>query len=781
MMGCRGIFGTFLIALAVAQVRGVEPANGPEMKFGFGEPQVIKLDWSTRALQVHDLNGNGLQDLAVINNDSAQIELLYQLPKDEPPALVQQRLQRNRWDPILSDGNFRSEKITIGVPLFDLGVGDLNNDGLPDLVYSSRSTPLTVRYQGENGHWLETLEFDGFDALGWRGTLKVADLNGDGLAQVVLLAADAVRVFSQDASGRLQEPEVYFVTGENPFNLELVDVSGNGLMDICYVSTEGQQAFVMREQLDDGGFGAERRFVLDRSLRMYTPLRPEAGRPLQFSSVDSRSGSLEFFEIQRAEEPEHTRPLDGVQPLIYPVFRKVNEGARYSFADLSGNGEPDLQVVNPASAELMVYLKKNGRYQAMKRFPSFSAISSLAGGRFFDSAEEGVVALSREEKTLGISYYDSQGRLSFPRLIEIGESGDPLVCHAVDLDGDGFDELALILESKGQRQLVVVRPEDRSDRASKWELVMKMDLESPRRRPEAIRVVDVFGQRGPGLMLFVPREAPVFLAPVVGGDSYELELVGERSSIRESLLKDITPAQISEFDVNGDGYKELVAARSGFVRALRFADDTLEMVDQFNARRSGDLVSGVIPHIENGLLKSLVLYVEKEGELQFLLRDEDGVLRYRRSEKVGPISLSGWKQFSGQGPEESTYLLYGEDRFWYFAPSSSSWKREIGDSYETQLEDVFFSQVHWADFDADGQLELIAVDGTENVLEILSRSADGWTRLMYWEIFEQNMHYRGRTGAKLEPREVVRADLNGDGKLDFAFLIHDRILIYPQE
>jgi hypothetical protein len=43
------------------------------------------------------------------------------------------------------------------------------------------------------------------------------------------------------------------------------------------------------------------------------------------------------------------------------------------------------------------------------------------------------------------------------------------------------------------------------------------------------------------------------------------------------------------------------------------------------------------------------------------------------------------------------------------------------------------------------------------------------------------MHYQGRTGAKLEPREAVVADLNGDGRLDFAFLIHDRIIVYPQE
>ncbi len=747
---------------------------------GFGEPEVIKLDWSTRSLQVHDLDGDGLKDLAVINNDTAQIELLYQRASGAESETGQQRLQRNRWDPVLSDAAYKSTKITIGVPMFDLGVGDLNNDGRPDLAYSSRSTPLTVRYQDSEGQWLETQEFDGFEALGWQGTLKVSDLNGDGLNQIVLLSDDALRVFSQDEKGRMGEPDVYFVTGENPFNLHIVDSTGDGLAEICYLTTEGKQAFVMREQLADGGFGGERRFILDRPVRMVTPMIEADADSVQFAAVESRSGSLEFFKIEPAPDSGDKRGLEGVSPIRYPLYKGTTAGVRYGFADLNGDGEPDLQVANPSASELTVFLKKQGRYEASRSFPTFSAISSLAGGRFFEAKSEGVVALSREEGTLGYSDFAARGRLSFPRLLKIGE-GDPLVCEAVDLDGDDFDELALLLEESGERRLVFARPEDRSDPASAWEIIHEMTVESPRRQPEAMRVVDIFGELGPGLMLFVPREPPVFLAPVAEGSAYELEAVGEDSSVRKSLLQGITSAQVSEIDVDSDGSPELVTARTGFARAIRFVDGQLEMVDQFNARRSGDEVSAVIPYVVDGLLEGLALYVAQEGELQFLSRDADGVLRYRRSETVGPIALTGWREFAGDGPEDAAHVLHGEDRFWYFAPGVSSWQRTVGDSYETELEDVFFSHVEPADFDDDGRLELIAVDGTENVVEILTNGTEGWKQLMYWELFEQNMHYRGRTGAKLEPRETIRADLNGDDKLDFGFLIHDRILIYPQE
>lgn len=778
----RGIFAAkVFFAFTLAATGGGTVSAESEAAFGFSEPKVIKLDWSTRALQVDDLDGDGLQDMALINNDTAQIELLYQRGEGAERAEAKRSLQRDRWEPVLEDSGFDVEKVTVGFPMFDLGVGDLNGDGLVDLVYTAREVPLTVRFQGEGGQWIDSQEFDGFDALGWHSTLKVVDVDGDGQSELVLLAGDAVRVFAQDGAGGLREPDVYFLTGENPFNLEVEDFTGDGLAEIAYVTTEGKQSLVMRVHLEAGGFGAERRFVLERPIRMYAPVARGKGKAARLVLVDSRSGALEFMEIKPAEGERGELPLEGVQPQIYPVFKKVNEGARYAYADLDGDGERDLQVANPDGSELMVFMKNNGHFLASKSFPTFSAISSLGAGRFFESEREAVVALSAEEKTLGLSRLESTGRVGFPRLIEIG-SGEPVVCEAVDLDQDGYDELALVNDTEEGMQLLIARPAQRSKFTSEWEVLLQMDLPSIRRKPIRIQELDVFGERGAGLMLFIPREAPLLLAPAVdAGSSYALEMIGERSSIRESLLKDISPAQVSAIDVDGDGRLELVAARKGFARVLRFGGDGLEMVDQFNARRSGDEVAAVIPSMGSDGLEGLVMYVPKEGELQFLSRDEDGVLRYQHTEETGSITLAGWSRLEGKRDSEDSYIFAGEDRFWFFATHADSWGSEVGESYETKLEDVYFSHVSPGDFDADGRIDLVAVDGNEHVVEIIRDEKKGMRSQMFWEIFEQNMHYQGRTGGKLEPRQTVTADLNGDGLLDFAFLIHDRIIYYLQE
>ena len=770
-MGARCL----LFALACVTCLGASAYAAEFSPFGFSEPKIIKLDWATRALQAMDLDGDGSLDLAVINNDKAQIELLYQKSSDVEREESKRILPRDRWEPDFEDAGFDADKVTVGFPMFDLGVGDLNGDGLADLVYTARDVPLTVRFQSkEGGQWLDSQEFDGFDAFGWHSTLKVVDVDDDGFAEIVLLSADAVRVFSQDGEGGLLEAEVYFLTGENPFNLEVIDITRDGLAEICYITTEGKQSLVMREQLCGGGFGAERRFVLERPVRMYAPL------DLNLVSVDSRSGALEFFEITKVSQTEVGLPLEGVQPQIYPVFEKGQEGARYAFGDLNGDGEQDLQVANSAGSELLVFMKEEGHFLASKRFPTFSVISALAAGRFFETDREAVVALSRDEKMIGLSQYDKSGRVSFPRLINVGE-GEPIVCAAVDLDGDGYSELALVNESEEGRQLVIAKPAQRKKLTSVWEILLQIQLEGVRRDPISIRALDIFGERGAGLMLFVPREAPMLLAPKTDSGAYDLEIVCARSSVRESLLKGIAPAQVSVVDVDGDGQQELVAARTGFARAVRFLEGQLEMVDQYNARRSGDEVAAVIPSVDAEGVSGLVLYVSNQGELQFLSRDEDGVLRYRHTEKVGSIKVSGWSHLEGKGKAGDAYLLYGDDRFWYFAAQADSWTREVGKSFETDLEDVYFSHVSSGDFDDDGHTDIVAVDGNEHVVEILQGGELSMKSLMFWEIFEQNMHYQGRTGGKLEPRQTITADLNSDGRLDFAFLIHDRIICYLRE
>ncbi len=776
----RRLFAPALTAVLVFGAGGTSAEPDP-WEVSFAGPEVLKTDWSTRALDVADLDRDGLNDLVMINNDTARIELFYQLDPDSKAGDERMRLPRNRWEPVLEDARFENDSITVGFQMFDLGAGDFNADGRIDLAYTARDVPLTIRYQGENGNWNETTEFDRFEALGWVSTLEVADLDGDGDKELVVLGGDALRVFHPDGSGDPGEPDVYRLTGENPFNLMLEDVNGDGRLDALYISTDGKQALTVREQLEGATFGPEIRFVLDRPVRGVTAMPVSAdGETPAFCAVNSRSGGLELFTIAVDEDRPETTGLEHADPEIYPVALDGRSSAVYALADVNGDGRRDVLVGQPSGAELTLYAAVDGGFAAPRDFPTFSGVNAISVGRFGAEGESAIALVSEAEKLLGISVSGGNGRLSFPHQIAL-EAGEPLSCQAFDADGDGLDELAVAVEDEGTMRLLLLRPTDRSDGApADWTVVSEVDLEGVRRKPSAIRVIDAFENGRSGLMVFVPREAPVLLAADPGAP-FDLRARAMDSSVRESMLKDMEPSQVSCFDVDGDGGKELVVGRTGFARALQLSGDSLEMVDQFNARRSEDAVSAVIPLMRDGALERVLLSVEGAGELQFLERGDDGVFRFESANEVGGIDLVDWTFGSNGDGLDSALLLAGADRFWRLLGRGDRWvRREIG-SYETDLEDVHFNHVAGVDFDEDGTLELIAVDGAEHVVEIVSFEQGAWRSRTYWEIFEQNLHYQGRTGADVEPREVLAEDLNGDGLPDFAFLVHDRILIYPRE
>ncbi|WP_269525918.1 FG-GAP repeat domain-containing protein [Coraliomargarita parva] len=782
MIVSNAMFRSSVCALGLASsfiLQGLPAEEGrPELSpFAFRGPDVLKVDWAARSLCLSDLNGDGLNDFAVINNDAARIDLFFQLdPEDGASSERRRRLPRNRWEPVMEDAAFEPESITVGFPLFDLVVGDLNGDGRMDLAYSAREVPLTVRYQSEAGGWSESREFEYFEPLGWINTLALEDLDADGDAELVALSADALRVFHPRADGDLGEPAVYPLTGENPYNLMVCDVNGDDLLDVLYIATDGKQALSVREQAASGTFGPERRFIFERPVRGVRQLPSGPGTPV-FCAIDSRSGGLEIFSLNRVTQPPEANPWLEAQAEIYPLLRKGRSPGIYALEDLDGDGREDVLIANPEAAELTYYQGQNEGFVPARVFPTFSDVSSMVVARLFDSRENEVVLVSASEKIIGLSTLDASGRLSFPRQIPL-ESGEPLACAAIDADADGHDELAVVVEVKGVMHLRMLAAREGENGEVIWEELSDLELTGVRRKPSAIRLVDVFEGNRSGLMVFVPREAPVLLS-AQPETPFTFEAQAGDSSIRESLLKDVSVAQISVFDVDGDGRNELIVGRKGFARAIGFVDGELMMVDQFNARRNDDQVGAIIPLPGDARVDRLMLYIPANGEFQFLERDSDGVFRYTASNLAGRINLVDWSVEGNHGAQ--VYFLAGEDRFWRFSPNTMRWEREALDTYETDLDKVHFNDVAGSDFDGDGNLDLVAVDGTEHVVEVLTRAEPTWKSRMYWQIFEQNMHYQGRTGAKIEPRQILTGDINGDQRDDLVFLIHDRILVYPQE
>ncbi|MCP4766104.1 MAG: VCBS repeat-containing protein [Gammaproteobacteria bacterium] len=118
-----------------------------------------------------------------------------------------------------------------------IAIGDINNDGLADVVIGHGGKAIEIFRQNVAG---------GFDAPTsilsiYSNQIRIGDLNDDGLADIAGIGrnTDAVGLYLQDANGDLQGPQTYYAPYGSNSDLDLGDVNDDGLTDIVIMAGNG--------------------------------------------------------------------------------------------------------------------------------------------------------------------------------------------------------------------------------------------------------------------------------------------------------------------------------------------------------------------------------------------------------------------------------------------------------------------------------------------------------------------------------------------------------------
>jgi len=144
------------------------------------------------------------------------------------------------------------------------------------------------------------------------------------------------------------------------------------------------------------------------------------------------------------------------------------------------------------------------------------------------------------------------------------------------------------------------------------------------------------------------------------------------------------------------------------------------------------------------------------------------------------------------GGQAKSLLLFDAEKFALVAPppllssqeDAGAQHLEQQFSYETKIKEGLYGNLTAGDVNSDGRTDIIMVEHANDHIEILALDAGAKpVPAMRFKIFEQKSYRdaKGRPKAVTEPRELTVADVTGDGKDDLITVIHDRIIIYPQD
>ncbi len=795
------------LLLLVLAAAGSWPANAAEVAAPpLSGPEIAKLDWNTRALTAHDLDGDGRVDLALINNDRAAIELLYQRDP-AAPAEAAPAASGGRWEPVLEDARFSRETLIVGQTLFDLAVADFDGDGRPDLAVTGEPISLSVRHARADGTWEEKTYPTAPAPQKFLGCLAAADLDGDDRADLVVLGQKEIAVFLQKPGLGLVLDERLPLADDNAYGLLLQDLDGDGRRDLLHLAAGQREALRVRYQVAPGKFGPELAFGLRTPRSPLVPVAglsvppsgrgparvwagkggssraasrveaPAASGPL-FASVPGASGQVEFTRLTPASGADVWR---GLAPRVFSPLAGARGAALYATADFDGDGGSDLAVAYADSAQLYVYLRRaDGGFTVPRRVSSLTDARALAALAWEPGGPAELLVLSGKENALAGIALRPDGSAAPARALPI--PGRLAAFAAGPLAEGGPAGLAVVAEEEGKRQLTLWT----RDASGVLRRGASVTLAGLRVDPRAVLLHDLDQDGRADVLVAVPgvgvrvylQKTDGSLADAADNPLYRPGLLARAEAAAGALAAD---------DVDGDGRPELLVAAENFLRALRLAPDgELVTAAQFDARDPGaEVTTGfVLAPAKAGADQTwrVVLHDRKNGQLHLLAgAGASGPWETLDLRPVARLEATGALRLAGPGGRRELVLL-GKDRFWWMPEGAADFSAKAEGAYASDLPDTRHAYVSGGDFDGDGRTDLVAVDTENNLVEVLARDASGaWGARLHFKVFDTDAHHSGDRGAGQEPREALVADVTGDGRADLVLLVHDRVLVYPQE
>jgi hypothetical protein len=302
--------------------------------------------------------------------------------------------------------------------------------------------------------------------------------------------------------------------------------------------------------------------------------------------------------------------------------------------------------------------------------------------------------------------------------------------------------------------------------------------------PAALLWHDVDHDGFSDLVVLVSYDKVKILRQVPGKDFEELDVAPPGGSVDQPWA--------TLADVDGDGKQELLLAQKNFLRAvvLRKESDaaadksswTFQVREQINGAGSNSRLLGAaaLPDGTNNVPALFLLDAERKA-ITLCLRDTSGVWQARRNIQLPFAEFTSLQPVALASTTANAIGLIGLNAAATLALSGDVWEFNELDSYETPIKDGRLNDLVAGDLNNDGRKDLVFMETAKNHVDLVLLEPPGkLVPANRWQVFEERT-FRGRPSDNLEPREALVTDVTGDKKNDLVVVVHDRILVYPQE
>lgn len=762
-------FLTLSLGLGLAPLRADDVTN----RFGFTGPEIFPIDNLITHLRHADLDGDGRQDLIVVNNARSKINLLFnQTGETNLAAARPVKRQINELPP---DARFRIESVASEKRIASLVVADLNSDGKADLAYFGEPKELVVQYREGTNTWSVPKRWTLDDGLLDMNALTEGDLNGDGRPDLLLVGETAMYLFAQQADHTLAEPEKMPYSGTVKA-AQVLDINGDGRQDLLLVNWDQANPFRFRLQDAAGQLGPEVHFTLP-AIRSYWADDLDGDGKTEVVTIAQKSGRAQISNFV----PKPAEPLAGVfkqgQFQLQPLTRTTKSRRGLAWADINHDGAVDLLVADPDGGQLTLFPQESGgTLGAPRTFPAFTGVSEIAVTDWDGDGRTEVFLLSMDERLVGVTRFEN-GRLPFPTPINL--EGRPLAMAAGAVRAGDKPLLAVLVDFDGKRELVL--------RDAAGETRRQKLAETFKANPSALALHDMDQDGLTDLVVLVPYEKLKVLRQLADRGFEEQDVAPPGGSAEQPWL--------SVADVDGDAKPELLLAQKNFLRAVTLMVEpppagstnkptwTFGVKEQINGVSSNSRIvaAAAIPNGTNAVASLFLLDADRKL-LTLCERDADGVWQIVRNLPLPVTDFTALQPLALGGPAPNAVAFLGLGSVAWLPLSGEVWECKELDDYETPIRDGYLHDVISGDLNNDGRLELVFLETGKNHLDIVTfEPPHQLVPANRWQVFEERT-FRGRMGGALpEPREALIADFTGDGKNDLVVLVHDRVLLYPQE